>query len=139
MPVRKSRRLMGEAPELVPDEFYMRESKPYIPPKPEKEQLLEIEGTISYDGNFDATELAREGDISSFFDTLKQQDEEKGDTKQGRSAPYALCVGCVDVGAWTSHVQFSGAKKVVPERIYSMCIHPRSDHLMVTSSALRDS
>ena len=48
MPVRKSRRLMGEAPELVPDEFYMRESKPYIPPKPEKEQLLEIEGTIVF-------------------------------------------------------------------------------------------
>lgn len=48
MPVRKSRRLMGEAPELVPDEFYLRESKPYIPPKPEKEQLLEIEGTIVF-------------------------------------------------------------------------------------------
>lgn len=46
LPVRKSRRLMGEAPEVVPDEFFMREATPYIPPKSEKEQLQSIEGTI---------------------------------------------------------------------------------------------
>ena len=45
-PIRKSRRLMGEQPEIIPDEFFTRESHPYIPPKPEKERLMEIEGTI---------------------------------------------------------------------------------------------
>lgn len=37
---------MGEKPEIVVDEFDMRESHPYIPPKSEKEKLMEIEGTI---------------------------------------------------------------------------------------------
>ena len=37
---------MGEKPEFILDEFYMRESHPYIPPIPEKERLMEIEGTI---------------------------------------------------------------------------------------------
>lgn len=36
-----------------------------------------------------------------------------------------------DVAEWTSHIEYSGAKKVVPGRIYSMSIHPRSDKLMV--------
>ena len=45
-PIRKSRRLMGEKPEFIIDEFDMRESHPYIPPQPEKEKLMEIEGTI---------------------------------------------------------------------------------------------
>ena len=45
-PIRKSRRLMGEQPEIVPDEFFTRESHPYVPPKSEKEKLMEEEGTI---------------------------------------------------------------------------------------------
>ena len=32
---------------------------------------------------------------------------------------------------WTSDVQYSGAKKVVPGRIYSMVIHPKTDNLLV--------
>lgn len=35
------------------------------------------------------------------------------------------------LGSWTSHIQFSGAKKVVPSRIYSMAIHPQTEHLLV--------
>lgn len=45
-PIRKSRRLKGEAPEIMADDFYLRESKPYIPPQSEKERLQEEEGTI---------------------------------------------------------------------------------------------
>ena len=45
-PIRKSRRLMGEQPEIIPDEFFVRESHPYVPPKSEKEKLMEEEGTI---------------------------------------------------------------------------------------------
>ena len=45
-PIRKSRRLQGEAPEIIVDEFYMRESKPYVPSKSEKELLAEREGDI---------------------------------------------------------------------------------------------
>ena len=32
---------------------------------------------------------------------------------------------------WTSDVKYSGAKKVVPGRIYSMTIHPKTDNLLV--------
>lgn len=39
-----------------------------------------------------------------------------------------------NVAEWTSHIEYSGAKKVVPGRIYSMSIHPRSDKLMVLLS-----
>lgn len=45
-PIRKSRRLMGEQPEIIPDEFFTRESHPYVPPKSEKEKLMEEEGAI---------------------------------------------------------------------------------------------
>lgn len=41
-----------------------------------------------------------------------------------------------NVAEWTSHIEYSGAKKVVPGRIYSMSIHPRSDKLMVLLSLL---
>lgn len=46
MPARKSRRLMGEKPEFVPDDVFTGEARPYIPPKSDKEKLLEIEGAI---------------------------------------------------------------------------------------------
>lgn len=39
---------MGEAPEVVPDEFFMREATPYFPPKSEKEQQQSVEGTIVF-------------------------------------------------------------------------------------------
>ena len=45
-PVRKSRRLLGEAPEIIPDNVSFGEPKPYIPPKSEKEVLQEEEGKI---------------------------------------------------------------------------------------------
>lgn len=45
-PIRKSRRLQGEAPEIIVDEFYMREPKPFVPSKSEKELLAEEEGKI---------------------------------------------------------------------------------------------
>ena len=32
---------------------------------------------------------------------------------------------------WTSDVRYSGAKKVVPGRIYSMVVHPKTDNLLV--------
>ena len=50
-PIRKSRRLMGE--QIIPDEFYIRESHPYVPSKSEKEKLMEEEGTIVKDVSFD--------------------------------------------------------------------------------------
>ena len=37
---------MGQKPEFVPEGMFQGEARPYIPPKSEKEQLLEIEGTI---------------------------------------------------------------------------------------------
>lgn len=43
------------------------------------------------------------------------------------------------LGSWTSHIQFSGAKKVVPSRIYSMAIHPQTEHLLVGLSAVVES
>ena len=44
---------MGEQPEIIPDEFYIRESHPYVPSKSEKEKLMEEEGTIVKDVSFD--------------------------------------------------------------------------------------
>ena len=55
-PIRKSRRLMGEQPEIIPDEFYIRESHPYVPSKSEKEKLMEEEGTIVIDVSAKGTE-----------------------------------------------------------------------------------
>ena len=52
-PIRKSRRPMGEQPEIIPDEFYIRESHPYVPSKSEKEKLMEEEGTIVGDVSSD--------------------------------------------------------------------------------------
>ena len=46
LPPRKSRRLQGQKPEFIPEDIFQGEARPYIPPKSEKEQLLEIEGTI---------------------------------------------------------------------------------------------
>ena len=46
LPPRKSRRLQGQKPEFVPEGMFQGEARPYIPPKSEKEQLLEIEGAI---------------------------------------------------------------------------------------------
>ena len=89
---------------------------------------MEIEGTIvsyqnyendkqSYDGDFDASELATQGDLKSLFETVN-----KGSVEEKNSP---------SLGTWTSEIQFSGAKKVVPGRIYSMAIHPQTSKLLV--------
>lgn len=39
---------MGKAPELVPDEFFTKEARPYIPSRTKKEELMESEGMIVF-------------------------------------------------------------------------------------------
>lgn len=40
-------------------------------------------------------------------------------------------VGNLPFEQWTAQPKFSGAKKVVPGRIYSMAVHPKTDNLLV--------
>ena len=84
----------------------------------------------SYDGSFDASELATSGDLSSFF--IKPEKDAISESLM--HSLRQLAVESLDVAEWTSSIQMSGAKKVVPERIYSMVLHPRSDKLMVIIS-----
>lgn len=84
-PVRKSRRLQGVEPEIILDEFRYMERKheshsvaPEEASAKEKEEgeivchLFSLYQAQSYDGNFDASELSTQGDVDSFFESLKK-------------------------------------------------------------------
>lgn len=58
--------------------------------------------------------------MSSFFETIKMSGGNDGGE-----------VGNLPFEQWTAQPKFSGAKKVVPGRIYSMAVHPKTDNLLV--------
>ena len=62
--------------------------------------------------------------MASFFETMRS--ETKGDEGENSTRHPAF-------SKWTSDVRYSGAKKVVPGRIYSMTIHPKTDNLLVNA------
>ena len=80
-----------------------------------------------YEGNFDASQLITHGDVSSLFASLKQE-----------TLPVKDENACRNVALWTSQIHYSGVKKLTSDRIFSMCVHPSQEKLLVRLYLLYD-